>query len=890
MPLNTRTCLVLRAVVSSSAVVVSPTMSGKHRCLVLHHRPTTTTPRSFVRAMANSYFCPEEIRRSHRATKGQYTKERDIIEDAAPPKKGRGKGAKAKVQEAEDEEDDAKIRCICGEYDEEEEESRTMICCDNCEAWQHNDCMLLPDGFSPEKYFCEQCKPEDHKDLLAAIERGEKPWEEVAARRKAAEAEKLAKKKGKKGKKGTATRVSDAPSRGSQSVEPAQTPASTKNNGQKRKHEEPAAAMSNYKVSHSILNSQNNLTMIKDSKKARQDTSETPVPKNGARTVSANRKSGAMATPSRQASRSGAVSNVVSSADQLEDETRKNAAKHVVKLFIDQTNLAVKQGTFSVPQGHTAKDIGNELALRVENAMYNVLSNGSGEPSEAYKNQLRTISFNVKKNPALRDRLLNGSLSAHGLAAMDAKDMASEEQQQADAAAKKEMEKQYTITAEQGPRIRRTHKGDEYVHEADQIAAESTGHVRSTSTRMDDQMKSPDTVMSPGFQEPGGRELPVNTKGRPRLSMDSQRKGSSNFDINNVWENVHGSPDGDRQHFPQISAHPVEPHSPPPLGGTQADAEIDQMLKDEDVESEAPYSPKDVAEEEILKGDAIVWKGIVNGGAMGRFHAEAKFAAGAKLADLSMGWRELIPKEISVEGRIHPDRANEYLCGLQYSSSSDIVVVSIIEPPNPVDAENFDRFFTYFKGRGRIAVGVPHNNPAIKDIYLMPLSEGEELPALLNLLEEHNIEAPIKERLLLVPFVIKNTELPGATPRDSAPIMASPMTSVPPGSSLPPMPQPQDVPAGAMPYGSPQPTLQPYQGVPAGGPPLGPPSALAAWQVMGPMANSRAVQDLIKQVPQAGVTEMNVVKEIILQNPMAGQDLAVLTQMLQSRHQPDAGQ
>ena len=46
----------------------------------------------------------------------------------------------------------------------------------------------------PESYMCEICKPEDHKDLLDAIAKGEKPWEAIAKRR--AEEKKSKKRKG----------------------------------------------------------------------------------------------------------------------------------------------------------------------------------------------------------------------------------------------------------------------------------------------------------------------------------------------------------------------------------------------------------------------------------------------------------------------------------------------------------------------------------------------------------------------------------------------------------------------------------------------------------------------------------------------------------------------
>lgn len=66
--------------------------------------------------------------------------------------------------------------------------------------WQHNICVGLArfDEDIPEDYYCELCRPENHKELLEGIARGEKPWE---ARRKAAEEEVSEKKKKKAPKK-----------------------------------------------------------------------------------------------------------------------------------------------------------------------------------------------------------------------------------------------------------------------------------------------------------------------------------------------------------------------------------------------------------------------------------------------------------------------------------------------------------------------------------------------------------------------------------------------------------------------------------------------------------------------------------------------------------------
>jgi hypothetical protein len=197
----------------------------------------------------------DEPRRSGRATKGQHVKDRDVDEE--PPKKT-GRGRKAKSKEAEVQEEEAEIiRCICGQYVEEEDTQRDMICCDRCSAWQHNDCMLLPysPGEAPDKYFCEKCKPEDHSALLAAISKGQKPWEEIAKRREAAEAEKAAKKKGgrRRGKAGS------RPSEAMSDASPAPSVPHTQDQdtiasvgGQKRKLEEPANGAGTAQVSTPI--------------------------------------------------------------------------------------------------------------------------------------------------------------------------------------------------------------------------------------------------------------------------------------------------------------------------------------------------------------------------------------------------------------------------------------------------------------------------------------------------------------------------------------------------------------------------------------------------------------------------------------------------------------
>lgn len=565
----------------------------------------------------------------------------------------------------------------------------------------------------------------------------------------------------------------------------------------------------------------------------------------------------------------------------------------------------MKQGEYTLPGGSTTQDIASQTGLRIEHALYHIQASGSGEPNDPYKQQLRAITFNVKKNHALGARLLQGDLTPHKLASMDPKDMASEEQKRKDAAIMKEMEKQHTIIEQEGPRIRRTHKGEEYVDESRQVAAESvTSNAparKSSMAEHDGDVKSPDQAI----------KSPTQTS---RLTVDTARRQSSaNFDIDKVWSNVANSPtgggdaDGPRfgelplQQSPVISAR--DPSGP----GAKADADIDELLKDEEAES-PPYSPKDTTE-----NDGTVWQGYVNGGSLGKFHISAKHAAGATpdSETLRMTYQQLLPDTIVIAGRIQPSKAEEYLCGLEYSNTSDLVIVYMPEPAaGTPDQVQFEKFFRYFKSKDRFGVGTPHPIPAVKDVYLIPLEAGQELPTFVKKLETE-FPDPTRERMLLIPIVIKNSELPHNLARASiaspggGPVAQTPITpldgtfdshqtsiysqspapghygvngtpQIPGSNSATPHPYPTPGPQSQPPY-PPQPQFNQFaqqQQPPS-------PAVLNAQRILGPLATAPAVVQLCAQVPTAGEHEFGVIREILEKNPEAANSLDVLTGMLQ---------
>ena len=152
-----------------------------------------------------------EPRRSVRATKGQHTKSFDELEPSVPKRRQTKKTKKEKAQEKDESEEEPEevIRCVCGATEQDEDSGEAWISCETCYVWQHNVCVGVSsfEDEIPDNYWCERCRPQDHKELLAGMAKGEKPWE---ARRKRFEEEEADKKKRKGGRKPKAKRGSDA--------------------------------------------------------------------------------------------------------------------------------------------------------------------------------------------------------------------------------------------------------------------------------------------------------------------------------------------------------------------------------------------------------------------------------------------------------------------------------------------------------------------------------------------------------------------------------------------------------------------------------------------------------------------------------------------------------
>ncbi len=627
-----------------------------------------------------------------------------------------------------------------------------------------------------------------------------------------------------------------------------------------------------------------------------------------------------MPAPKKRAAKAATKhTGLVESIAQL-PSARQSIANVLMKTFIEQLGQTQKAGTYTLAEDQTTEGVATRLALEVEYAVFLNLFGNSDVPSEDYRQKTRSMVFNIKKNPALRDQVLKGEITPHQFSLMSSDDMASKELQQRTAEMKKQAEKQHMLVQDEGPRIRRTHKGEELINDDTQNAGSESIFAATPARRRESvaetETSKPNSPSATNPHSPAAVELPENVSfhadaGSPtdskRLSIDTKapprtaaadRKSSAAFNIQDVWSSV--TPDAEKQRamreptehqVPEVASKEVE------NSGVVADPEIDQLLKDEDVES-PPYSPIDYQAD-----PDTIWRGKVSMSNVAEFTGSGKHVGGADRS-ATIPWSQLFPAPFEIDGRIDVQRADEYLCGLRWSQSTDVSVVALSPIGGTLAQAEFDKLFEYFSSRKRYGVIGKNTNPAVRDTYIIPLEAGmEKKPDFIEILEHCTIEEPRSERMLLATFVLRANTTPSAqaTPRhfDTASVIASPIgaiTSANTAEGHNSVPGPMDAvrspmtnpPPQAPTYNSPysqypQPQQQPQQ---AYQPPPNPPltGLAAAHHVLGPLAGTPVVEHLLKQVPHIGMAELGVVRSILEREPAARDDMAMLMKILQEQN------
>jgi hypothetical protein len=417
----------------------------------------------------------------------------------------------------------------------------------------------------------------------------------------------------------------------------------------------------------------------------------------------------------------------------------------------------VNAGVYAYSPGSTLETKSERLAAQVENAVYT-----THPDSDAYKKQSRTLAANLKQNQDLVNGLLTKRLTPEALAVMTSDDMMTKDLQLRTAEMKALADKQAVMVTDDGPRVRRTHKGDEMV-EGDSFSVHNDS-MMSTSRRRSmldpngemasrsrdnspgDDVELPDNILDHRSRD----DIRGNAVPRKPINIETKpapvRKASTkDFDFNQVLSSVQ-SPTG------PTSSHGRRPSGyAPPTNGPGEDADVDRLLEDDN--SSPPYSPRDYDSD-----PDIVWRGTVNMDSIAKFPAVARHIGGADLTRTMtppVPYSDLLAKDLKIAGRIAVEQANEYLCSLRYAPAVDIVIVGIT-PTGEKATEGFRDIFEYFHSKGRYGVLANKGTGNIRDTYLVPIpASPAPLPDYITNLEEHKIPEHRPEPMLCVTLVVR---------------------------------------------------------------------------------------------------------------------------------------
>ena len=506
--------------------------------------------------------------------------------------------------------------------------------------------------------------------------------------------------------------------------------------------------------------------------------------------------------------------SVQAEAVEKVDDLRNNARRNIANFLAPIMEKIIQQNESILSEDQKKGQYPEKLALEIEYHLYLALWNQHSQPTQQYKLKARGIGLNLPKNPVLQSRLLKGEVTPESLVQMKPEEMASEEFQLMAEQVRRESEIQNTIlTEETGPRIRRTHKGEEIVEDdidrpmvndepfysggggggtTDHVMEEAPSpRSRAVSQAAEESPHSPPQLKAEETTHSAHTESAPQTPRTPLSARTPITARGRQFSIEGVWNNVN-TPEGPTH--PKMPGTRQAPHMLSLRTTAQpksaVDAEIDKLLAEEDHEMEnetPPYSPSELT---FTDSALPVWRGRVSMISVSNFRARAHLLGGPEDAQHKLPLSDLLGGTMLIDGRIGIDRATEYLCGQKFSQTNEIIVLAI-EPEDhiePAAATEFNKLFQYFQKKERYGVVGKPLHKYIKDCYLVPIDVRDDMPDFFECLAKHSLEqAPRKKRVFAVVFVLSKTgiaeaakeKLEASRPKTTPETHQSPLTRTP---------------------------------------------------------------------------------------------------------------
>lgn len=305
---------------------------------------------------------------------------------------------------------------------------------------------------------------------------------------------------------------------------------------------------------------------------------------------------------------------------------------------------------------------------------------------------------------------------------------------------------------------------------------------------------------------------PPSSQMLPPPLPTSQPRSRNSFDMASVWGNVKANEveSNDMEIEGDDTEKEVEDEFDPfaiaSKGGNDEDFEA-SLLRDEN----SPLPPaKVVTPDPIAESDSItintipksttprlpevpvtiplselppVWAGDLIVPDEGGFPAFAVQVGGRPLGTSYEIWKQILPKGLTMSGRIKTQAANKHLVDCSFAPSRELLVLVLLPDltgpteflPNKPKEEKclikFNHVIEFYTKKDRIGViSAPENlKKKVKDIYIIPLKQFDPMPEYLELMDNHNVpEGDARDRdILLAVLVVQKGSFPTLINRPS---------------------------------------------------------------------------------------------------------------------------
>ncbi|KAK9474536.1 transcription factor S-II, central domain-containing protein [Dipodascopsis tothii] len=630
------------------------------------------------------------------ASKPTKTPKKAAPKKAAPKSKAKSKAAASAAATDDDDDDEADegvVRCVCGLSENDPDDDKELMAqCEKCLCWQHPECTLgiTDEKDVPDLYFCEQCRPDLHP--------AEAPGAAKAAARASGRTGGRA-----AGRAGAAAAVSDA----SES-------ADDQADGQADENTDKSAG----KAGGAAEGRSTRARASPRPEPAKRRRVESPEADSAYKPEQTRRKSSASSAVGASASsaaRAGSPAAKVASIDELTNNVRKSVANAFFAILDKAAAEAVADGSL---ESETPKELALSLAIDLEHAMYTQLASKTDKDVGAkYRDKFRTISFNLKdaKNGSFRARVLSGELAAETTIGLSSEEMMNPELQKLAETVRAESISQSILKKTEMPRIRRTHKGEEFVGDVDENITLAETAPEAASTVADD-ARGPSPRTHPATDAPPRGSLVGDDLPPLRLPSPSPPPGERDFDVHQMWTAV------DKAEGSRSPSRDTPVLSPGTHSASATPVPANRHRQDDDAEIDQLINSDDEAAGWNTSVETVVWRGRVSMFGVAEFEAKAVQVGGPLMGDRS--WSDVMAPAMVIDGRLAQDRAERYLDTV--AATKDLVAVRLT-PAVPA-SPGFVQLFEYFKSRQRFGV-VKNRLPSVKDAYLVPLAPDDAVPA-----------------------------------------------------------------------------------------------------------------------------------------------------------------